>query len=547
MEQIEAVRQPKWRKRLTALTWAALVVALVLGFGQNFAEMWIRWFPAWGRPGLSLYGRVMEGQSYYTHGPLVPVISLIIMLLLMRFTRIPVKPCPGLGGAVLGVSLLVHLGAALARVNFASGFAFIGVLVGLVLILWGKEALRRLWFPLALLLFMVPLPEVSIAQLNFRLKMLAADWGVRLASLLGVVAIRTGNEVWLPGDKVLVIANVCNGLRTLISVIAFGAIYAYVCRLRGWWRLGLFGMSVPVAVVANTIRIASLIVVADIWDVKLATGWYHDTSGLFIFVLAFLMMFGIERLVLWIRVVAKRPLEERPLFAGLRRGPEDEGQWGRMWRAAGGRRGWTALAALAAAAGLTMWLGQVKPSAWTQQMASKSLPRNLEVEGLVWNSRDRELDQLTQTILETSDYLYRQYVRAGEQPVDFVVIFSKDNRKGTHPPDLCLEGGGEQIVEKGSVAVGGIADRGSVPCRELITQGGARKWYYLYTYKCGRSYTGSFWMQQWTILTNGLLDRNSSGALIRISTPVTGSIEEARRRATAFLRVAIPHLDQALP
>ena len=76
---------------------------------------------------------------------------------------------------------------------------------------------------------MVPLPEVSIAHLNFRLKMLAADWGVRLVNLTGILAERDGNRVFLEGDKSLVIANVCNGLRTLITVIAFGALYAYVC------------------------------------------------------------------------------------------------------------------------------------------------------------------------------------------------------------------------------------------------------------------------------------------------------------------------------
>ena len=68
-------------------------------------------------------------------------------------------------------------------------------------------ALRRLWFPLALLLFMVPLPEVTIADLNFHLKMLATDWGVALASRFGAVAERMGNRVLLREGKMLVVAN----------------------------------------------------------------------------------------------------------------------------------------------------------------------------------------------------------------------------------------------------------------------------------------------------------------------------------------------------
>ena len=231
-------------------SWVLLLGALAAAFGYNFAEMWLRWFPNWRNTRASLYDRIVGGEGYYTHGPLVPLVSLLILVLLVRHTKVPVRPSRRTGGVVLSLSILLHLVSSLARVNFVSGFAFIGVLTGLVLMLWGWRALRRLWFPIAFLVFMVPLPEISIAQLNFRLKMLASDWGVALANLFGVIVERSGNQVFLEGDKTMVIANVCNGLRTLISVMAFGALYAYVCRLRGGWRLFLFAMSVPIAVVS---------------------------------------------------------------------------------------------------------------------------------------------------------------------------------------------------------------------------------------------------------------------------------------------------------
>ena len=79
-----------------------------------------------------------------------------------------------------------------------------------------------------------------------------------------------------------------------------------------------------------------------------------------------------------------------------------------------------------------------------------------------------------------------------------------------------------------------------------IVQAGADKRYFLYTYKCGNEYTRSFWRQQFVIFTNGLLDRNASGALIRVSTPVADDVALARQRAMRFLSVAIPHLDRGL-
>ena len=531
------------RRRRTIVA-AALLLGLAVTFAHTFAEMWIRWFPAWRNVNLSVYDRMVKGESYYTHGPLIPLVSLVIALLLIRHTRIPVKPSRKAGWAVLAGSLLLHLVACLARVNFVSGFAFIGVLTGLVLLCWGWGALRRLWFPLALLLFMVPLPEVTIAGLNFHLKMLATKAGVALAGMLGILADYSGNRVVLQGDKSLIVANVCNGLRTLISLLAFGALYAYVCRLRGLWRLGLFAMSIPVAVLSNSIRVASLIVVADIWSVQAATGWYHDTSGVLIFFVAFAMMFGIERLILWARKAVGRPAQVVPLFHDVRRGPEDKNQWSLMTKGLTPREGWAAVVLVAVAATGTFYLNRSVPP--MRPPGTLAMPRDMTVDGKRLTGYRQELDENTLTILETRDYAYSRYAGAGVAPVDVCVIFSEDNRKGTHPPDLCLQGSGEGIVAKGEVLLDHVPGRGVLPCREIVVQNAFQGTYFLYTYKCGDSYTGSFWGQQYAIFVNGLLGRNAGGALVRISTPVETSLDEARRWSAQFMRQTIPYLDSRL-
>ncbi|MFW5798816.1 MAG: exosortase/archaeosortase family protein, partial [Planctomycetota bacterium] len=329
-----AGRIPAW------LVWMLIVGGVVLGWSNSFVHTWGRWFPAWKRTNLGLYDRIVEGESYYTHGPLVPLVSLLIAALLIRHTRIRVNPSRKWGGLVIGTALLMHLAASLARVSFASMFALIGLIAGLVLFFWGREALKRLWFPIAFLCFMVPLPEVSITQMNFRLKMFAAEIGTDLVSVVGVPVLRDGNVVSLPGPtseselKKLEVANVCNGLRTLISLTAFGALYAYVCRLRGVWRLLLFLLSVPVALVANSLRITSLILVAHVWSVPAATGLYHDLSGLAIFVLAFMLMFGIENLILFL-IGSFKTVEVRGLYDDVRRTDDDPPQLGRMLRATG--------------------------------------------------------------------------------------------------------------------------------------------------------------------------------------------------------------------
>ena len=403
--------------------------------------------------------------------------------------------------------------------------------------------MRQLWFPVTFLLLMVPLPEVSIAQLNFRLKMLVAECGVWLFSLTGAAVEHSGNSVFLEGGKNLVIANVCNGLRTLISLIGFAALYAYVCRLRGLWRLGLFAMSVPVAIVSNSVRIVCLIGVAHIFSVEAATGWFHDASGLMIYAIAFFLMFSMERLVLWVRKSFGIAAE-----GDGRRGQQViiSGQVSKLAVAVSSKRGWTAVILILLAAGVVWRLNESVRPVWNQQMVRSALPQTLVIDSRLWQGYDQILDEKTLTILETSDYLYRRYVSGQMNPVDICVIFSRDNRKGTHPPDLCAEGAGGNIVAKGDLILNGLPSREAVPCSEFVTNEGGKEFYYLYTYKYGHNYTRSFWRQQLGIFLNGLMNHNSAGALIRISTPIRTDVENARLKSIALLREAVPYLDRSL-
>lgn len=528
------------------LGWLALALTVALLFAHPFGEMWLRWFPAWPDAGRSLYDRIVGGESYYTHGPLVPFVSLLMIVMLLRHTSVPLGRSGLLGWAVLALSLLLVLGACLARVNFALAAAFICVLAALVLLLWGKTALRRLWFPLAFLLFMVPLPEVTLADLNFRLKILSAESGVQIASLLGVAVERNGPCVVLPGGKTLVIANVCNGLRTLISLLAFGSLYAYFCRLRGPWRLLLFAATIPVAVASNALRIVSLIVVADLWSEQAATGWWHDFSGMLIFVLAFLLMFALERAILALRAALGRPAKIQPLFAHQLRSIRDAHQLRILFQQGAAPRALAAAMLLLATALGARFLSQPVRATPDDRALQRIIPQIFTIDGVAWVGDGRSLSQRELTILEWPSYLYRRYHNSANDYTDFIFLFSLDNRKGIHPPDLCVEGFGQGITFKNRLDVRGIPGQLSVPCKELIVQAGATRLYMLYTYKCGSAYTDSFWRQQAAILLNGLFNRDAAGGLIRITMPLADDIEPARRRAREFLRQTIPRLDAGL-
>jgi EpsI family protein len=156
------------------------------------------------------------------------------------------------------------------------------------------------------------------------------------------------------------------------------------------------------------------------------------------------------------------------------------------------------------------------------------------------------------TILETRDYVYRTYTNGRETPVDLCVVFSEDNRKGTHPPDICLEGAGYRILSRNLRPVT-VAGTPLTVCEIVTTANSAAGantayLYFAYFYKCGDIFTPSFYKQQMQIVWNGLTRRNAGGALIRYSTPMSSlsDLEAARARSDGLLAVTFPYIRDGL-
>lgn len=213
-----------------------------------------------------------------------------------------------------------------------------------------------------------------------------------------------------------------------------------------------------------------------------------------------------------------------------------------------GRRSLLLAAILAPCIVLTVWLVVSESrSVRVADVAEKAIPATIDDGKNVWTSTKNTFSDAEMDILETHDYMYRTYDDGRGRPVDLCVIFSEDNRKGTHPPDVCLEGAGNRILERSEREVVVGADK--VDVRELVTNyGEGRYMYFAYFYKCGDSFTPSFYKQQAMIVWYGMTGRNAAGALLRYSTPMTdaGSLAEAKARVDALLAVTFPYIKDRL-
>lgn len=271
------------------MVWSTILLLLVaLVYQHTFAALWRTW---------------MNNPSY-SHGVLVPLITgALVWLRRKELARLPAAPS-ALGLPVLGGALLLQLAGLRGDVLIFQGDSLVLLAAGLTLHFLGWRWLRALAFPLAFLLFMVPFLPVFESQVSFRLKQLAATGAVEVSSWLGVLVQRDGMSLYLPGwvdgsaaagPRALRIENACSGMQSLISLMAMGALFAYLADAGPIRRTLLFLASIPIALLVNVIRISALCVVGNAVSVEAATGLFHDVSGFVLFGVALGMLAIVRR------------------------------------------------------------------------------------------------------------------------------------------------------------------------------------------------------------------------------------------------------------
>jgi exosortase len=233
------------------------------------------------------------GNDYYSHGPLVPLIS--VFLAWRLWVNWPpeqrqIKPAT-LGLLPLGVGLAVYLYALLQRAYFAASLAMVVVIAGLVWYLLGTAALRRFAFPIGFLSFMVPLPFVE--PLSVPLAQFTGALSAAIVRLLGVPITVNGAQISLP-NAALVVGAQCSGLRSIVTLMTLVALVLFLVEGTWWKKLLLALSSIVIAGLGNVIRVASLLAVANIWGADAAFKYYHDYSGIVFFLsaLALLLLFS---------------------------------------------------------------------------------------------------------------------------------------------------------------------------------------------------------------------------------------------------------------
>ena len=204
--------------RIRDIKWTAYVligICLVL-VGWLYLPIFKWWFDKW-----------WADESYYSHGILIPPISLFIVWLKReKLGETAIKAQPRGYLVVVPVLAAVVL-AYWAGPNSIVGLTFPMLIGGLVLLLLGSQMARELAFPIGYLYFMCVLPGLVLVMASFRIQMLSVAGATTLLQALTLDAYHQGATIMLPKATVLVGAP-CSGIRMLISLFAFAVLFAYL-------------------------------------------------------------------------------------------------------------------------------------------------------------------------------------------------------------------------------------------------------------------------------------------------------------------------------
>ena len=259
---------------------------------------------------LALGLAVLYGPAYYDlshtvwatdeqgHGPIILAVSAWLLYgKRHELVAAPSRPLAWLGWPLLVFALLLYaLGRSQDIIMFAIGSQIL-LLVALLLIFKGLQALRLVWFPLFFMLFMVPLPEALVAAVTGPLKSAVSAVASNLLYLMGYPVGRSG-VVMTVGPYQLLVADACAGLNSMFTLEALGMLYMNLMRYTNPARnIVLAVLLVPTAFVANIVRVMILVLVTYHFGDEAGQGFVHSFAGMVLFMVALGLMLVLDKVL----------------------------------------------------------------------------------------------------------------------------------------------------------------------------------------------------------------------------------------------------------
>ena len=258
-------------------------------------------------PVLVNLARQWSTDATYSHGFVVPALALFLVWQRRdQLRRTPATPSAA-GLLILASSLGLFVAGSVGAELFVTRVSLIGVLAGTVVYAFGWRHLGLVAFPLAFLVFMIPLPSIVFGHFAVSLQLIASQLGENLLRAADVPVLRDGNLLKLP-TVTLEVNEACSGIRSLGALVMMTTLIGYVFQRRAWGRVVLPLAAVPLAIGLNGLRIAVTGLATLRFGPVAAGEAVHTASGWLVFVAALASLWGMH---LVMQSVGRQPIAQR--------------------------------------------------------------------------------------------------------------------------------------------------------------------------------------------------------------------------------------------
>lgn len=482
----------------------------------------------------------------YSHGPLIPIISLYLFLRELRDAppvdpAAPVRRWPGL--LVIGLGLAVAALGNIVRIPDIVSYAFIVWTGGVVLTIFGWSRGIRHQLPVLHLIFMLPLPQFLYWHMTIFLQGVSSELGVWFVSLAGIPVYLDGNIIDL-GVYKLQVAEACSGLRYLFPILSFSYLFAILYKGPIWHKAVLLLMAAPLTVFMNSFRIGVIGILVNSYGIEQAEGFLHFFEGWIIFMACIAILF--------VTAVLLQRLTANPLPLSEAIDLDTSG----LNRVTMRILSLPATLALALGVAMTAAVGALYLTVQTPEPGPVArdgfslFPSNIGQ----WSSIRTTLEPDIERVLAADDYINATYIDSttGAGVNLFSAFYQKQTEgSGIHSPEVCLPAGGWEIFSLDA------AYRVSFPetefgtfevNRAIIQKGLSQQLVYYWFEQRGQRFTNDFTAKLkvvWDSFTIGRTD----GALVRFVTPIGRDEDPAQAdiRIKALMAETLPRLPRFIP
>lgn len=226
----------------------------------------------------------------YSHGYLIPVIvGYMIWSIRKKIEGLEISPI-NWGIILIFIGLCQLITSRIGSEFFLQRLSMITVLFGILLFMAGKPITKKMSLPILYLIFMIPIPAILWNKVAFPLKLFASFLAAKIINSLGITILRRGNILYL-ANMTLEVVDACSGLRSLTSLLALSAAFAFFTSHSKFKKWLLFLSAVPIAILTNIIRLTLTAGFASKYGEKVAEGFLHGFSGMMVFILGLLLLY----------------------------------------------------------------------------------------------------------------------------------------------------------------------------------------------------------------------------------------------------------------